>query len=250
MSKEKKDLFVRLSENDKKAFDLAVKNGYLTQKGSNWGKLKKAYYEWCNDNQRPFICIEQGKFTSTISVDDYTRGFDVSMSEMAYEQYVQIAMQYLDPYGPGDFLMNLRHVPNHEVEQTAQKILEILVEESNEGENELPFSYDAIVENALPKTKKWARVSSKTGKKIRDKEVVLEVHKRSNGVCELCGNNAPFKDLAGKPYLEVHHIVWLSWGGEDSIENAVALCPNCHRKMHLLNLAEDRNYLTQIAKTK
>jgi 5-methylcytosine-specific restriction endonuclease McrA len=28
-------------------------------------------------------------------------------------------------------------------------------------------------------------------------------------------------------------------GGEDSIENAVALCPNCHRKMHVLNLTPD-----------
>lgn len=249
MSKEKKDLFARLNENDKKAFDMAVKNGYLIQKGNKWGTLKKAFYEWCHINEHPFICIEQGKFTSTISVDDYTRGPDASMSEMAYEQYVQIAMQYLDPYGPGDFLMNIRHVPNDEVEQTTRKILETLIEESNERESERPFSYDVIVENVLPKTKNWAGVSSKSGKKIRDKDVVVEVHKRSNGVCELCGSHAPFKDQAGKPYLEVHHIVWLSWGGEDSVENAVALCPNCHRKMHILNLTKDRNYLIQIAKT-
>jgi len=24
----------------------------------------------------------------------------------------------------------------------------------------------------------------------------------------------------------------LSEGGEDTLENAIALCPNCHRKMH------------------
>ena len=34
-------------------------------------------------------------------------------------------------------------------------------------------------------------------------------------------------------------IVELSKGGEDTVENAVALCPNCHRKMHSLCLEED-----------
>ncbi|MFU8787539.1 MAG: HNH endonuclease [Methylobacter sp.] len=32
--------------------------------------------------------------------------------------------------------------------------------------------------------------------------------------------------------MEVHHIVPLSQGGEDTIEYVVALCPNCHRKRH------------------
>lgn len=36
-----------------------------------------------------------------------------------------------------------------------------------------------------------------------------------------------------------HHIIWLLGGGEDTIQNTVALCPNCHRKMHVLNLEFD-----------
>lgn len=31
---------------------------------------------------------------------------------------------------------------------------------------------------------------------------------------------------------EVHHKVPLSAGGDDTVENAIALCPNCHRKAH------------------
>lgn len=50
---------------------------------------------------------------------------------------------------------------------------------------------------------------------------------------------APFIDAKGEPYLEVHHIIWLSHGGADTIENTVALCPNCHRKMHILQSADD-----------
>jgi 5-methylcytosine-specific restriction endonuclease McrA len=59
--------------------------------------------------------------------------------------------------------------------------------------------------------------------------------KRAKGICQLCGNPAPFSKADGEPYLESHHIVWLSKGGEDSPANSVALCPNCHRKMHVLN---------------
>lgn len=66
---------------------------------------------------------------------------------------------------------------------------------------------------------------------------------RAKGFCQLCGNLAPFKDKNGRPYLETHHIVRLADGGADSIENVVGLCPNCHRKMHHLNLEEDVNVL-------
>lgn len=36
----------------------------------------------------------------------------------------------------------------------------------------------------------------------------------------------------GEPYLEVHHVIPLSQNGEDTLENAEALCPNCHREKH------------------
>jgi 5-methylcytosine-specific restriction enzyme A len=68
---------------------------------------------------------------------------------------------------------------------------------------------------------------------IRNPDVVAEVLLRANGICEGCNNPAPFiKAKDGSPYLEIHHKTQLSKGGEDSIENAVALCPNCHRESH------------------
>ena len=63
--------------------------------------------------------------------------------------------------------------------------------------------------------------------------------KRANGICQLCGNPAPFMRSNGEPYLESHHIKWLSKGGEDTIRNTVALCPNCHKRLHVLNDEED-----------
>lgn len=65
------------------------------------------------------------------------------------------------------------------------------------------------------------------------------VKRRANGKCDLCEQPTPFIKKNGEPYLESHHIVPLAQNGDDTIENTVALCPNCHRKMHSLNLEED-----------
>jgi len=72
--------------------------------------------------------------------------------------------------------------------------------------------------------------------------------RRANGICELCEKDAPFRKKDNTPYLEIHHIEWLSKGGRDAIENTVALCPNCHKKMHLLSLQGDIKILESIKK--
>lgn len=74
---------------------------------------------------------------------------------------------------------------------------------------------------------------------IRDEYVSQFAKRQSKGICQLCEKPAPFKDNKGKPYLETHHIIWLSKGGDDSVKNVVALCPNCHKKMHILNIKTD-----------
>ncbi|MFC1654641.1 HNH endonuclease [Myxococcota bacterium] len=67
----------------------------------------------------------------------------------------------------------------------------------------------------------------------RDPLVKVWILQNADGVCELCRNRGPFVDNSGQYFLEVHHVVFLADGGPDTIENAVALCPNCHRKCHL-----------------
>jgi 5-methylcytosine-specific restriction enzyme A len=75
---------------------------------------------------------------------------------------------------------------------------------------------------------------------IRNQYVSDFAKRRAKGICDLCETPAPFSTKDGEPYLESHHIVWLSNGGEDTIENTVALCPNCHRLMHALDKKEDK----------
>ena len=55
---------------------------------------------------------------------------------------------------------------------------------------------------------------------------------RARGLCEFCNASAPFTDMNGFPYLEVHHTNRLADDGPDVPGNVAALCPNCHRRAH------------------
>ena len=83
---------------------------------------------------------------------------------------------------------------------------------------------------------------------VRNRYVSEYAKRRAHGVCQLCGKPAPFKGSNGEPFLETHHVIWLADGGDDSIDNTVALCPNCHKRMHVLNLSEDVEKLLRVAK--
>jgi 5-methylcytosine-specific restriction enzyme A len=68
---------------------------------------------------------------------------------------------------------------------------------------------------------------------LRNPDVVAEVLDRAQGKCEACARPAPFVRFStGLPYLEVHHRTPLAEDGDDHPDNALALCPNCHREAH------------------
>ncbi len=87
-----------------------------------------------------------------------------------------------------------------------------------------------------------------TAQRGRSPYVAAYAKRRAAGSCELCQAPAPFQTQGGEPYLECHHIEWLSRGGKDSIDNTVALCPNCHRRMHVIEAEADINALKEIRK--
>lgn len=66
----------------------------------------------------------------------------------------------------------------------------------------------------------------------RDPAVVAWALARAAGECECCHRPAPFTLADGTPYLEVHHVVPLAAGGEDTPANVAAICPNCHKEAH------------------
>lgn len=74
--------------------------------------------------------------------------------------------------------------------------------------------------------------ASATTRYVRSPVVVAYVLAEAGGTCECCAKPAPFVTDDGEPFLEVHHVKPLADGGPDTVDNAVAVCPNCHRACH------------------
>jgi 5-methylcytosine-specific restriction protein A len=108
------------------------------------------------------------------------------------------------------------------------------VELSLNGEIESKSGLTSLeLKNRLSKApKKPNRILTTSIAFVRNADVVIAALRRASGHCELCLKAAPFSRPNGIPFLEVHHIVPLSEDGDDTIENAAALCPNCHRECH------------------
>lgn len=99
-----------------------------------------------------------------------------------------------------------------------------------------------VVKRANPSTilKKAKEAKGKPAKQtvaredfVRNPFVVAGALQRADGRCEMPACTTPlFRKDDGTPYLEVHHIQPLGEGGDDTLVNAAAVCPRCHREMH------------------
>ena len=66
---------------------------------------------------------------------------------------------------------------------------------------------------------------------IRQRHIRDAALERAEGKCEYC--NAPgFLTTGNYLYLETHHVVPLSEGGDDTLDNVISLCPNDHKLAH------------------
>jgi 5-methylcytosine-specific restriction enzyme A len=99
-----------------------------------------------------------------------------------------------------------------------------------------------------PGSQKVDREVRSSSRFLRDPNVIAWVLRAAEGHCEICSAPAPFLRHDATPYLEVHHIRPLAEGGPDTVDNAVACCPNCHRNMHY-GLDRERSRLRVIAST-
>jgi len=128
----------------------------------------------------------------------------------------------------------LLYIHVNELPQTAVSLATLRAEEANDLRDVQALcskTRSAQLESA-PK-RPLERISILSYGFRRNPYIVAEALDRANGCCERCKNPAPFmKATDGSPYLEVHHLTPLSQGGEDSLNNVVALCPNCHRELH------------------
>jgi predicted HNH restriction endonuclease len=132
----------------------------------------------------------------------------------------------------------IKFVPQHKLYPNAAEAIE-----ETQADYKVNFEYKVTTSASDSSENRQKRINSKNKKSRvvyrlvqdyeRDPDVIAEALYRAKGLCEKCGEIAPFKKRSnGEPYLEVHHVISLSKGGEDSLENVACLCPNCHRETH------------------
>lgn len=140
---------------------------------------------------------------------------------------------------------NMRDVwmfPVMPISEVSQSVSHELTEQEISDLSDKELARYTVVKNVKREPK-----ATETITYYRDPYLKQMVKRIADGKCQCCGNYAPFIDKQGEPYLEEHHVIRLADGGRDEIDNVVAICPNCHRKMHVLNDEVDINILAGIA---
>ncbi|WP_440767389.1 HNH endonuclease [Natronorubrum sp. DTA7] len=109
--------------------------------------------------------------------------------------------------------------------------LEMDVGESNLSRLSTEELYDRAENSVAGESTVESESSSRTT--YRRSKIVKEYARReADGVCKGCENESPFVGEDGRPFLEVHHLHRRTDGGADHPDNVIALCPNCHRRVH------------------
>lgn len=83
---------------------------------------------------------------------------------------------------------------------------------------------------------------------VRDPYIVAAALAGALDQCEMpdCKSEL-FQRDDERSYLEVHHVIPLGEGGDDSLINAAALCPSCHRELHFGKLRMKKRSVLQSA---
>jgi 5-methylcytosine-specific restriction endonuclease McrA len=65
--------------------------------------------------------------------------------------------------------------------------------------------------------------------------------------CRVCKKKPRDKiNKEDEPELQIHHIIWVSWGGKNQMENLVTVCSTCHEKLHKIS---DREIVRIVVET-
>ncbi|MEC3884598.1 HNH endonuclease signature motif containing protein [Halobacillus sp. HZG1] len=163
--------------------------------------------------------------------------------EYTYQGQVQLIEEPYVKQEPdeGGQLRNVCVFPVGQVSNHGIKVEEGTLEELEEKARSKAskLSKNELYERAKASEGRPGYRESKTTHHQRNPYVIEYAKKWADGICQLCEQPAPFFSKDGSPYLETHHIEWLARGGKDTVENTVALCPNCHKKMHILDASVD-----------
>ncbi|TXT58897.1 MAG: hypothetical protein BAJALOKI3v1_1170004 [Promethearchaeota archaeon] len=200
------------------------KDNYKHGKYRIWADENESFYFALNENPNFIPILNQLNSINPKHSDDAVKWAQVFQS-------VRTIRDDKDIEKIKNFTTSLKiHESSRNIVQEWESIqeLEESIEESYEdlSADELKKKID-LRKNGEPK-----KITSKRTIYSRDPLIKMYAKKRAGGICECCGEKAPFKNKDGKLYLETHHVIPLSKGGKDLPENVAAVCPNCHSALH------------------
>jgi 5-methylcytosine-specific restriction protein A len=231
---------------DSKCFRILKSNGFMivpkitkpkaedSDKNLKWGRDElKASVEAYLQMQR--MARNGEKFTKKSIYEPLAGKFGRTIKSVEYR--MQNISFVLSLHGR-EWLRGLPPAANVGTNVAAQ--IESILAEIEEREANYAIAFEASVERKLANPNTFKPTGKTDPKKIttsatgydRCPEVKAWVLNNSNGICESCERPAPFVTSSGRFFLEVHHVRAMADGGSDRVENAVAICPNCHRGFH------------------
>lgn len=210
------------------------------------------HYTGMGKNGHQSLSFHQNKTLA----ESNTNGVDVYLFEVLRPQeyifmgQVQLAAQPYqeEQFGDDKLLRTVWVFPLELVNgQSPLQLEKSLVDDKEEEREKLArkLSDEELAKRAKHASKKATRRTVTTNNFERNPFVTEYAKRWASGICQLCDNPAPFKNKKGEPHLHTHHIEWLSRGGEDSVNNTIALCSNCHDKMHVLDSKRDMDILRE-----
>ena len=102
-------------------------------------------------------------------------------------------------------------------------------QQNDQGKIDIPL-IDVPEKSTLPNQK-----TRSTTVFERDSKLVLKLKKEYKNICQVCGYK--IQKSNGEYYSEVHHFWPLQYGGEDTKNNMLVLCPNHHKEFDLCSIA-------------
>ncbi len=114
-------------------------------------------------------------------------------------------------------------------------------------ENRSYYGNNELVKGPQPRKKK--EIGRYGASYPRNPIESIEAKRRNNWICEVDASHATFQSSSdNNPYVEAHHLIPMAAqdfyeSTIDFADNIVALCPNCHRKIHHAIEEEKREML-------
>jgi len=171
--------------------------------------------------------VIEGKNISEVS-EKISNGITVGSNRMAIQNFLYL---FGEENGLFSYSRQMKKIFDSYTEKQSYESLQ--QEFTKEIEKSVNSSTFARIEKLKSTPTKPKMIEATIKVYVRSPDVVAEVLNRAKGICEKCHKPAPFiRAKDNTPFLEVHHIKQLADEGLDTVDNALALCPNCHRELH------------------